>query len=112
MKKAFFIYTSDEDGCVGFKCALEIPESIHTYEDAINHLHPILASPEFVKDLIEGDALDDDLFMGHKFKLTYCGYRNYNLEYEFQYCGDEEIDEDELYPTQIHYKDMDFITIW
>ena len=122
MKKAFFIYTDDNEdgGMMGFKCALDIPkEYSNTYEDAINHLHPVLSSEEFVKALIKEACLEDDLFQGQKFKLVSCGYRNYNLEYEFEYCGDLELDEDglvpdcnDLEPEQTFILSMDFINIW
>lgn len=123
MKTAFMIYTPDREdgGMMGFKCALELPKKYtNTYEDAIAYLHPILSSPEFVKALIEEACLEDDLFQGYKFKFVSCGYQNYGLEYEFEYCGDVELDEDglipgsweDLEPQQTFKVSMDFINIW
>jgi len=113
MKKAFFIYTADNEdgGSMGFKCALEIPKDTVTYEEAVNYLRPILSSEEFVKALIEEDYLEDELFQGYKFKFVSCDYRRRNLEYEFEYSGDEELN-GEVDSTQIFIKNMDIISMW
>ena len=116
MKTAFMIYTADREdgGMMGFKCALELPkEHANTYEDAINYLHPILSSEEFVKALIDEACLEDDLFQGYKFKFVACGYRKYNLEYDFEYCGEEELGDDSEIGNEVTFTvNMDFITIW
>lgn len=113
MNKAFFIFTRDrEDGwLMGFKCTLEIPNYIETYEHAVNYLHPILSSEEFVESLIEEDCLED-YFRGYKFNLVFCGYRNYGLEYEFEYAGDIIIEDEGIKPVHVCRKEMQFISIW
>ena len=95
------------------KVAIPLPDAeTATYERAITYLMPILSSPEFINLLIEDDHLDDDEFNGKPYRFKWCGYRNYALEYDFEYAGDEDEDDDEYEDVVTVRKNMDFIKIF
>lgn len=117
MKNALLIYTSDREdgGMLGFKCAFPLPEDkTKTYQEAIEFLLPTLQSKEVVDALIKDDCLDSDCFteieprVDGDIKLVFCGYRNYCLEYEFEYIGENPDFQGE---TEVVSKSMDFIHI-
>ncbi len=111
MKEAFFVYSRDMEDAdlIGFSCAIEIPkDKTNTYEEAINYLMPTLSSEEFVKELIEGDCLEDDLFEGRPYKFLDCGYRSWGLGYRFAYIGD---DPDYRGEVLTHQKSVNFIKV-
>ena len=117
MQQALIIYSADREdvGMLGFKCALPLPdEKTKTYAEAIEYLLPTLQSDEFVKKLIDEDCLDSDIFTDveerkpNDIKLVFCGYRNYSLEYEFEYVGS---DFDFQGETEVVSKSLDFVFV-
>lgn len=105
MKAALLIYTSDrEDGwLLGFVAAFPLYYEPKTYEDAIELVQSKLSSEEVLKQVIDKDVGGDSSKYSD-YKCIFCGYRNYGLEYDFEYKGEEQ--------GFVVHKSLDFIKIF